>query len=89
MPVRDAAGHPALKEMISARQLGGAHHTFVKASARANEEDEPAAFGHASDDAARAAEMRGCHVQRDDVNALPDAEDVARVHWVPEGGVVA
>ncbi len=30
--------------------------------------------------------MGGCDLERDDVNALADAMDVAGIGWVPDGG---
>ena len=57
--------------------------------AGSNKKDEAAALGDARDDAAGAAEVSGGDVQGDDVDAGADAEDVAGVGGVPEGGAVA
>jgi hypothetical protein len=84
--VRDAAGDPAVEEMASVCESGCVHHGAVLASARAGEEHQAAAFTDGSDDLTGAAEVGGGHVEGDDVDALADAEDVALVGGVPEGG---
>ena len=75
--------------MASARQFCGIDDTTVLAFAGADEEDQATAFGDAGDDAAGAPEVGGCYVEGNDVDAGADAEDVAAVERVPEGGGVA
>lgn len=74
--------------MAPAGQLRCIDDAEILAFAGADEEDEAAAFGDAGDDAAGAAEVGGCYVEGDDVDAGADAEDVAAVERVPEGGGV-
>lgn len=75
--------------MAAAGELCGFHNTCVLSLARADEEDNPAVFGYSRNYAAGSAEVGGGHVKRYDVDALSDAEDVARIGWVPEGGMMA
>lgn len=75
--------------MASARQLAGLDDAAVLALASADEEDDAAAFGDGADDLAGAAEVGSGDVEGDDVDPRADAEDVAAVGRVPEGGAVA
>ena len=89
MPVRNAAWYPPLEQVTPFRQLRGIDHSPGLAWPCAHEQDQSSSFGDAGDDAAGAAEVRRGDVERDYVDALPDAKDVAGVHGVPEGGVMA
>lgn len=80
---------PSLEDMIAAGQLGCFHHYSGLSLAGAHEQDETCPFSDAGDNAARPAEMGGCHVEGDDVDTLADAKYVARVSRVPERGRVA
>lgn len=57
--------------------MRGFHDACVLPSARADEENKAAVFGDTGDYAAGSAEVGGGHVERYDVDALADAEDVA------------
>lgn len=89
MAVGDRPRRPALEQVAPAGQPRGVDDAPVLPLPRADEEDHAGALGDAADDAACAAEMRGGDVEGDDVDAGADAEDVAGVGRVPEGGGVA
>ena len=83
MPVRDAAGRPALEEMVAFRSLGGFDHASILSGSGPHEENQPPAFSDAGDDAACPSQVCCGHIQRDDMDTLPDAEYVLRVARVP------
>lgn len=87
--VGDRPGRPALEQVAPAGQPRGVDDAPVLPLPRAGEEDHAGALGDAADDAACAAEVGGGDVEGDDVDAGADAEDVAGVSRVPEGGGVA
>lgn len=89
LAVRDRPGRPLGEEVAGARQPRGLRHDLRLAGPRADEQDEPAAVRHLLDDARGPAQVRRRLLQRDDVDALPDAVDVPRVRRVPERRVVA
>lgn len=75
--------------MTSSRQLCREYYTCVLLTARANEENEAAALRDSGDHTAGSSQVGRGHVKRDDVDTLPDTEDVTRVGRVPEGGRMA
>lgn len=87
--VGDGPGRPFREQVTCAREPGGLGHELCLAGPRAHEQDQAAPVGDLFDDARGPAQMRGRLLEGDDVDALPDAVDVARVGRVPERGVVA
>ena len=88
LAVGDAAGDPALKQVVALGQLGGARHGAVLAVAGADKQHNAASSRHLVDDFGGAAEVGGGGFERDDVDALADAVDVAGVGGVPQRGDV-
>lgn len=87
--VGNGTGRPLREQVTCAREPGGLGHKLCLAGPRAHEQDQAAPVGDLFDDARGPAQMCGCLLEGDDVDALPDAVDVARVGRVPERGVVA
>ncbi len=83
-PVRDAAGGPALKQVAAASAPRRLHDAALLAAPRADKQHEPAALAHAAHDARGAPQVRRRRLERDDVHAVADAEDVALVARVPQ-----
>lgn len=89
MAVGDAAGDPALEQMVAFGQFGGAGNRPVLATAGADEEHHAAAPGDFVHNLRASAQMGRGGVERDDVDALPYAVDVAGICRVPERSSVA
>jgi hypothetical protein len=89
LAVGDAARDPALEQVVPLGQLGGARHGAVLALAGAHEQHDAASPRHLLDDFGGAAQVGGRLLERDDVDALADAVDVARVRRVPQRGGMA
>lgn len=89
LAIGNTARNPLSKEMARAREAGSLGDDLRVTGAGADEEDEAGAIGDLLDDAGGAAEVRGGLLERDDVDALAHAEDVARVGRVPQRCVVA
>jgi len=89
LAVGDAARNPALEQVVSLCEFGGARDGAVFAVARADEQHHAAASAYFLDYFCGAPEMRGGHFERDDVDALPYSVDVARVGGVPQRSDVA
>lgn len=89
MPVGNTSRRPPLKQMAPAGHPRRFHHTPILSCPRAYKKDQSSLFSDAGDDSASPAEMRGRLVQRNDMYALPYAEDVTRIHGIPVGSLVA
>lgn len=89
LAIRQTAGDPALEDVAALGAFGSVDDDASLALARADEEDQAAIPCDFADDFGGAPEVGCGHVQGDDVYALPDAEDVFCVRWVPEGRSVA
>lgn len=84
VPVRDRPGDPARKQVASLGHPRGVDDAACLSSARADEQDQPAVVRDALDDLGRAPQVGRRGLERDDVQALPDAVDVALVGGIPQ-----
>lgn len=89
LAVGQAAGHPAVEDVVAPGQLGRVDRDLLRAVAGADEEDDAAPPGDLLDHLGRPQEVGVRRVQGDDVDAVPHAEDVAAVGRVPERRRVA
>jgi len=87
--VGDCARRPFCEEVVPFAHLCGLDDHARLARPVPDKENVAARKSHAIDDARCPAQVRGCLLQRDDVNALANAENIPCVGWVPERGVVA
>ena len=88
VPIRNTPRRPPLKQMTSPRHLRSLDHTSILPWSRTYEEYQSSSFRNSRHDSTSAPQVCGCDVERDDVDALPYAEDVAGVHGIPMGGFV-
>ena len=88
LAVGDGSGAPLGEQVAGLGELGGAHDDGALTGTGADEQDQTAVVGDLLDDAGGAAQVGGCGLERDDVDALADAVDVAGVGRVPERRVV-
>lgn len=85
LPVRQAAGDPALEDVVALGQLRRTDDAPLLALPRAHEQDESAPRRDLLHDLGRTAEVGRRDVQRDYVDPFSDTEDVAGILRVPAG----
>ena len=84
LAVGDAAWDPALEQVVSLCQLCRARHGTVLPVASADEQDDAASPRHFLDHLGSSTKVRSSDLERDDVHALSNAVDVARVGRIPQ-----
>ena len=83
LSVCKTAWNPALEDVIPLRHLGGADNAFFLTGSSTSEENQSTASSDFFDYFGGSTEICGCHIETDNVYALADTEDVARVLRVP------
>lgn len=89
LSVCDASWDPALEQMVALCELGCSCNCPVLSVASAYEQDHASAPAHLLHDLGGSSQVGGSGLERDDVDALPDAVDVARIGGIPQGGDMA
>lgn len=82
--VRDGPSDPPVEHVRAARELRGVDDAALLSRPGADEDDRAPGASDARDDFCCAPQVRGGHVEGDDVDPVPHAKDVARVAGVPE-----
>jgi hypothetical protein len=89
LSVGDAPRDPALEQMVALGQLRGSRYSPVLPIAGAHKQHHTRSPAHLLYHFGGSSQMGGCGFQRDDMDALPDAVDVACVRGVPQRRYVA